>query len=171
VWPIQLSFLLFTVCRTFLSSLTLCSTSSFLTRSVQPIFSTPLQHHISKLSNDHQSEIKAKLKSKKSLSGWHRIFVEQSPSIQVAILSCSSSRQVSDYIPADAGFLCDKDAVLGVTTKGTPCCTYLPTINLSLIVPFLLVPKTKLISFEGRDPVRSEIVIRNEITEKVNFLN
>ena len=78
---------------------------------------------------------------------------------------------MSDHIPADAGFLCDKDAVLGVTTKGTPCCTYLPTMNSSLIVPFLLVPKTKEISFEGRDPVRSKIVIDNKIIEKVNFFN
>jgi hypothetical protein len=35
------------VCRTFLSSLTLCNTSSFLTRSVQLIFSILLHHHIS----------------------------------------------------------------------------------------------------------------------------
>jgi hypothetical protein len=34
----------------FLSSFTLCNTSSFLTRSVQLIFSILLQHHISKLS-------------------------------------------------------------------------------------------------------------------------
>jgi len=38
-------------------------------------------------------------------------------------------------------------------------------------VPFLLVPKTKLISFEGRDPVRSKIVTDNKIIEKVNFFN
>jgi len=85
--------------------------------------------------------------------------------------NCSYSRQASDHIPADAGFLCDKDAVLGVTTKGTPCFTYLPTINWSLIVPFLLDPKTKLISFEGRDPVTSKIVTDNKIIEKVNFFN
>ena len=38
------------LCTIFLSSLTLCNTSSFLTRSVQMIFSNLLQHHISKLS-------------------------------------------------------------------------------------------------------------------------
>jgi hypothetical protein len=38
------------VCRIFLSSLTPCNTSSFLTRSVQTILSILLQHHISKLS-------------------------------------------------------------------------------------------------------------------------
>jgi hypothetical protein len=39
-WPIQLAILLFIVCTIFLSSLTLCNTSSFLTRSVQPISSS-----------------------------------------------------------------------------------------------------------------------------------
>ena len=46
MWPIQLVFLL-TVCMILLFSFTLCSTSSFLTRSVQLIFSILLQHHIS----------------------------------------------------------------------------------------------------------------------------
>ena len=50
MWSIQLAFLLFTVCRMFLSSLTLCDTSSFFTRSVQVIFSILLQHQISELS-------------------------------------------------------------------------------------------------------------------------
>ena len=35
MWPIQLTFRLFILCRIFLSSLTLCNTSLFLTRSVQ----------------------------------------------------------------------------------------------------------------------------------------
>ena len=48
MWPIQLDFFLFTVCRLFFSSLTLCNTSSFLTRSVQLIIPNFLQHHISK---------------------------------------------------------------------------------------------------------------------------
>jgi len=48
MWPIQLAFLLFTVCRIFLSSLTPFNTS-FLTRSAQPIVSILLQHHISEL--------------------------------------------------------------------------------------------------------------------------
>jgi hypothetical protein len=39
MWRIQLAFLLFIVCTIFLSSLTLRNTSSFLTRSVQLIFS------------------------------------------------------------------------------------------------------------------------------------
>ena len=47
--PIQLPFLLFIVCRIFLSSSTLIH-NSFLERSVQLIFSIFLQHHISKLS-------------------------------------------------------------------------------------------------------------------------
>ena len=47
--PIHLAFLLFTVRRTFLSFITLCNTSSFLTRSVQ-LISIVLQHHISKRS-------------------------------------------------------------------------------------------------------------------------
>jgi hypothetical protein len=37
MWPIQLSFLLFIVCSTFLSSVILCNTPSSLTRAVQPI--------------------------------------------------------------------------------------------------------------------------------------
>jgi len=48
MWPIHLAFLLFIVCRIFLSSFTLCYTSSFLTQSVQLIFvslsSTTLQN-------------------------------------------------------------------------------------------------------------------------------
>ena len=50
MWPILLAFLLFISCRIFLCSLTLSNTSSFLTWSVQLIFSILLQHHISKLS-------------------------------------------------------------------------------------------------------------------------
>jgi hypothetical protein len=46
LWPIQLAFCLFTVCMIFLSCLTLCNAYSFLTRSVQMIFSFLLQHHI-----------------------------------------------------------------------------------------------------------------------------
>jgi hypothetical protein len=50
MWPIQLAFRLLISCRIFLCTLTLSNTSSFLTWSVQLIFSTLLQHHISKLS-------------------------------------------------------------------------------------------------------------------------
>ena len=50
MWPIQLAFRFFISCRIFLCSLTLSNTSSFLTWSVQLIFSILLQHHISKLS-------------------------------------------------------------------------------------------------------------------------
>ena len=41
LWPIQLASLLFMVWTIFLSTLTLCKTSSFLTRSVQPIDPSP----------------------------------------------------------------------------------------------------------------------------------
>ena len=50
LFPILLAFLLFIIYRIFISSLTLRNTSSFLTWSVQLIFSVLLQHHISKLS-------------------------------------------------------------------------------------------------------------------------
>ena len=40
MWPTQITFLLFIVCRTFLPSLTQRNTLSFLTRSVQLIFSS-----------------------------------------------------------------------------------------------------------------------------------
>jgi hypothetical protein len=50
MWPIQLAFRLLISCRIFLCSLTLSNTSSFLTWSVQLIFSIFLQHHIQKLS-------------------------------------------------------------------------------------------------------------------------
>ena len=50
MWPIQFAFRLHISCRIFLCSLTLSNTSSFLTWSVQLIFSVLLQHHISKLS-------------------------------------------------------------------------------------------------------------------------
>jgi len=46
MWPIQFAFRLRISCRIFLCSLTLSSTSSFLTWSVQLIFSSLLQHHI-----------------------------------------------------------------------------------------------------------------------------
>jgi len=49
MWPIQLAFHFLISCRIFLCSLTLNNTSSFLTWSVQLIFSILLQHHISKL--------------------------------------------------------------------------------------------------------------------------
>ena len=49
MWPIQLAFRFIISCRIFLCSLTLSNTS-FLTWSVQLIFSILLQHHISKLS-------------------------------------------------------------------------------------------------------------------------
>jgi len=50
MWPIQLAFLLFIVCRIFTSCWALCNTSPFLTGSVQLIFSIHLQNHISELS-------------------------------------------------------------------------------------------------------------------------
>ena len=50
IWPIQFVFRLHISCRIFLCSLTLSNTFSFLTWSVQLIFSILLQHHISKLS-------------------------------------------------------------------------------------------------------------------------
>ena len=55
MWPIQLAFRLRISCRIFLCSLTLSNTSSFLTWSVQLIFSILLQHHISKLSRCFRS--------------------------------------------------------------------------------------------------------------------
>jgi len=48
MWPIQLAYRFLISCRIFLCSLTLSNTSSFLTWSVQLIFSILLQHHISK---------------------------------------------------------------------------------------------------------------------------
>ena len=50
MWPIQLAFRFLISCRIFLCSSTLSNTSSFLTWSVELIFSILLQHHISKLS-------------------------------------------------------------------------------------------------------------------------
>ena len=49
MWPIHLIFPRFISCTILLSSLTLCNTSSFPTRSAQLIFFDLLQHHISKL--------------------------------------------------------------------------------------------------------------------------
>jgi len=51
MWPIQFAFRLRISCRIFLCSMTLSSTSSFLTWSFPLIFSILLQHHISKLSS------------------------------------------------------------------------------------------------------------------------
>ena len=50
MWPIQLAFLFRISRRIFLCSLTRSNTSSFLTWSIELIFSIFLQHHISKLS-------------------------------------------------------------------------------------------------------------------------
>jgi len=50
IWPIRIAFRLRISCRIFQCSLTLSNTSSFLTWSVQLIFSILLQHQISKLS-------------------------------------------------------------------------------------------------------------------------
>jgi len=50
MWPIQFAFRLRISCRIFFCSLTLSNTSSFLTWSVQLIFSILLQHHIWNLS-------------------------------------------------------------------------------------------------------------------------
>jgi len=50
MWPIQFAFRVRISCRIFLWSLTLSNTSSFLTWSVQLMFSILLQHRISKLS-------------------------------------------------------------------------------------------------------------------------
>jgi hypothetical protein len=49
MWPNQLPFILFSICRIFVSYLPLCNPSLFLTRSVQMI-SILLQYHISKIS-------------------------------------------------------------------------------------------------------------------------
>jgi hypothetical protein len=50
MWPIQLAFRLLISCRIVLCFMTLSNTSSFLTWSVQLIFSIRHPHHISKLS-------------------------------------------------------------------------------------------------------------------------
>jgi hypothetical protein len=50
MWQIKLAFLLSVVYRKFIASSTVCNSSSFLTWSVQMIFSTLAQHHFSKLS-------------------------------------------------------------------------------------------------------------------------
>ena len=50
MWPIQLAFRLLISCRILLCCLTLSNTSSFLTWSIQIIFSILFQHNISKLS-------------------------------------------------------------------------------------------------------------------------
>ena len=55
MWPIQFASPLSISCRIFLRSLTLSNTSSFLTWSVQLIFSILLQHQISKLSRRFNS--------------------------------------------------------------------------------------------------------------------
>ena len=57
IWPIQLAFLLFILCKIFLFPLTLYNNSSFFTRSIQHIFSVLLQHHISKLLRVQFSEL------------------------------------------------------------------------------------------------------------------
>ena len=55
MWPIQLAFFRCILCKMFLSSLILCNTSLFFTRSLQMSFCILLQHHISKLSRHFRS--------------------------------------------------------------------------------------------------------------------
>ena len=57
IWPIQLAFLIFTVCRIFLSHLTPDSISSFSTQSAQ-LISVLLQRRISKLSRYFRSNFR-----------------------------------------------------------------------------------------------------------------
>ena len=75
MWPIQLAFRFLISCRLFLCSLTLSNTSSFLTWSVQLIFSILLQHHISKrskyfLSADRSVQVSAPYKAMLQSSYW-----------------------------------------------------------------------------------------------------
>ena len=65
IWPIQVAFRLRISCRIFLYSLTLSSTSSFLTRSVQLIFSTLLQHHIAGYHEENRLSVRRSSKVKK----------------------------------------------------------------------------------------------------------
>ena len=67
MWPIQLAFRFLISCRIFFCSLTLSNTSSFLTWSVQLIFSILLQHHISKFSRYFWSAARSVLILKKIL--------------------------------------------------------------------------------------------------------
>jgi len=74
MWPIQLASRFLISCRIFLCSLTLNNTSSFLTWSVQLIFSILLQHHISKLSRYFWStarSVKVSAPYKTMLKMWH----------------------------------------------------------------------------------------------------
>ena len=59
MWPIQLAFRFLISYRIFLCSLTLSDTFSFLTWSVQPIFSILLKHYISKLSRRFWSVVRS----------------------------------------------------------------------------------------------------------------
>jgi hypothetical protein len=49
MWPIHSAFILFLICRKWIFSLNFFNISSFLSRTVQLIFSTLLQHHILKI--------------------------------------------------------------------------------------------------------------------------
>jgi hypothetical protein len=59
MWPIQSAFRLLISCRIYLCSLTLSNTSSFLTWSVQLIFSVLLQHHIDNIPKKSSFRAKA----------------------------------------------------------------------------------------------------------------
>ena len=76
MWPIQLAFSFLISCRIFLCSLTLSNTSSFLTWSVQLIFSILIQHHIS-LSHK-QSDPETLLIYHKGINKW-QIMITQPP--------------------------------------------------------------------------------------------
>ena len=73
MWPIKLAFRFLVSCRIFLCSLTLSNTSSFLTWSVQLIFSILLQHHIAKLSRYFWSAARSVTIPNKQSWAWFQI--------------------------------------------------------------------------------------------------
>ena len=76
MWPTQLALRFLMSCRIFLCPLTLSNTSSFLTWSVQLIFSILLQHHISKLSRYFLSAARSVQVSAPYKADWHYIGIK-----------------------------------------------------------------------------------------------
>jgi len=88
MWPIQLAFRFLISCRIFLCSLPLSNTYSFLTWSIQLIFSVLLQHHISELSRYFWStarsvQVSAPYKAMLQMQHFTRFFLDFKSSVLV----------------------------------------------------------------------------------------
>ena len=115
VWPIQSSFLLRIVCSIFLSSLNLCNTS-FLTRTIQLIFSILLQHHILTLFRYFSSTLRSA-----KVSATHKAKL-QMPHFTSCFLKFTSNLSVKEGLRLAECCFCQGNPGLNSTCKSCIIC-------------------------------------------------